>query len=357
MKPSLKRPKRILVVKLRGLGETVLLTASLQALKQAHPEAQIHVAVPTPWAPLLIHHPAVSRIWPVDRHLDKLARAKAIARAALKLRHENFDWVINLHASPSSATLSFACGAPVRSIHFHSAKDKDRYSTVKIPEKGSIKSMLEKDFDTLRALGLLITPGKYRPTLVLKPSEMDEGFRTLSELELKRPVLALGLGSSRPTKCWPIEHFARLAHLWHQDSGGAVAITGPGESHRGALLIEQAGEFDQLAHLSSPSIRLLAAVLSQCSVYAGNDSGVRHLAAAVGIPVVGIFGPEDPKEWQIYSAETDPCFFTPQLACRQDHEPGSPEWCSLQECVTEKNRCMADIRPELVLDACRRVAR
>jgi heptosyltransferase-2 len=355
MKPFLTRPKKLLAIKLRSLGETVVFSASLQALKDAFPETQIHVAVTTAWAPLLIHHPAISRIWPIDRYEDKFARARAIARAALKMRAENFDCVVNFHASPSSATLAFATGARVRSIHFHSGKDKNRYSTVDIPDKGVIKSVLEKDFDAIRALGATVSSSKYAPFITLKPSEMDEGFRLLSSLELERPVLALGLGATRPTKSWPAGHFATLAKLWRDTGGSVLLVTGPGESGKAADVFQAIGDKQRVSHLHDPSIRLLSAVFSQCAVFAGNDSGVKHVAAASGLPTVSLFGPEDPLEWHVYPRELHPYFYIDSLPCRKDNPPGYPAWCSLQECVTEKHRCMTDIAPTSILEACRKV--
>ncbi len=355
MKPFMTRPRKLLAIKLRSLGESVVFSASLQALKDAFPETQIHVAVSTPWAPLLIHHPAVSRIWPVDRHQDRFARARAIARAALKLRQENFDCTVNFHASPSSATLAFATGARVRSIHFHSGKDKDRYSTVQIPDKGIIKSVLEKDFDAIRALGVSVSSSKYLPFITLKPSEMDEGFRTLASLELERPILVLGLGATRPTKSWPASRFAELAKLWRDTGGSVLLVTGPGESAQAAAVFELIGNKQRVSHLHDPSIRLLSAVFSQASVYAGNDSGVKHVAAASGLPTVSVFGPEDPLEWHVYPRDRHPYFYIDSLECRRDNLPGYPAWCSLQQCSVEKHRCMTEIDSAAVFEACRKV--
>jgi len=356
MKPFLTRPKKILVIKLRSLGETVLFSASVQALKEAFPETQIHVAVTTPWAPLLIHHPAISRIWPIDRHTDKLARARSIARAALSLRQENFDCVINFHASPSSATLAFATGAKVRSIHFHSGRDKNRYSTLAIPDKGVVKSVLEKDLDAIRALGVSVDSTKIRPAIFLKPTEMNLGFQTLEQLGLKRPVLALGLGSSRPTKCWSLDRFTELASRWKGETQGSVLlVTGPGEKARGEQILAKLGDRSQVGHVHEPDIRTLSAIFTQCSVFAGNDSGVRHLAAASATPTVTLVGPEDPREWHPYSREQHPLFYVENLPCRKDAQPGYPPWCALQECVVEKHRCMEDIEVGPVFEACRRI--
>lgn len=356
MNPFFTRPRKLLAIKLRPLGESALLSASIYALKEAFPDTELHVATTAPWAQLLIHHPGIARIWPVDRHTDKLSRVRAIARAALKLRSENFDGVINFHASPSSATLAFATGAPVRSIHFHSDKTRNRYSTVAIPDQGALKTMLERDFDAIRALGVSVQSSRYHPTVTLKPSEMDEGFRLLQTLGLQRPLLALGLGSSRPTKSWPAELFAELINDWKSQKNGSVLLIGESEQSEFVNQIcSRLSDQANLATLKESDLRLLSAVFMQCSVFVGNDSGVRHVAAASGLPTVTLFGPEHPKEWTFYSAERHTQLFIEGLSCRRDGPPAGPEWCALQECLKEKHRCMKDIHPISVLEAALRV--
>ena len=92
----------------------------------------------------------------------------------LKLRQERFDCVVNFHASPSTAMISFASGAKTRSIHFHGHNDKNRYSTVAIPGKGTLKPIIERDMDAVRALGLVVPEGR-SPNRILGPSEDRRG--------------------------------------------------------------------------------------------------------------------------------------------------------------------------------------
>src|SRR4051812_23128131 len=98
--PNPNHPRSILVIKLRALGDTVLMTSPLAALRAALPEAKIQVLVPRPWASVLANHPAIDRIWPLNTARHGLARVWELARIVLRLRRERFDWVINLHASP-----------------------------------------------------------------------------------------------------------------------------------------------------------------------------------------------------------------------------------------------------------------
>ena len=109
-----------------------------------------------------------------------------------------------------------------------------------------------------------------------------------------KPVLALAPGSGAQEKNWPISCFATIAQWWRNQTGGAVlVIIGPVEEERGG--------YDPLCRDSLPvrNLRLaqLAALLSRCDLYLGNDSGITHLAASVGAQTAAIFGPSDAFQW------------------------------------------------------------
>lgn len=348
--------RKILAIKLRSLGDTVLLTASLEELWRAFPGAEIHAAVTSSWASILEGHPAIQRIWSYERHREPAARAKAIARFAFKLRKEHFDCVINFHASPSSAIISFATGAKTRSIHFHGHRAKNRYSTVVVPGKGILKPIIERDMDSVRALGVSIKAGKL-PRVYLAEPELSSAAEEIRRSGLHRPLLGIGLGASRPAKSWSVEKFAGLASRWIAETHGSVlVVAGPGEKDSIERLSRQLGS-QGVYYLFNPPLRTLAALLAQVSVFAGNDSGPKHLAIATGVPTVTFFGPEHPFEWHPYARNEHPFFFIEPLACRKDAQPGMPAWCGIHECILEKHRCMSQIEVDPVLLECKRVAR
>ncbi len=370
-KAMFRTPKKILAIKLRPLGDTVLLTAPLRELRKAYPEADIDVVVLSKWAPLFQGDPGIRRVWSYERHAEPTSRAKAVARLALQLRPERYDWVLNFHASPSSATLSFATGAPIRSIHFHSKSDKNRHSTVTVPGKGIPKPIMERDLDTLRAVGVHVPPGLL-PSLAVPPSEKTVARERLDQLGLTGPLLTLGLGSSRPTKSWPLDRFAGVALDWVRKTGGAVlAVTGPEETSIEAEFLRsidtllgadfpETGEAkarirSRVAAQSSLSLKQLCATLALSRVFVGNDAGPRHLAVAVDTPTVTLFGPEDPFEWHAYPLERHPYLYRENLPCRKDAPPGMAPWCALETCVEEQHRCLKTIGTAEVLEQALRV--
>ncbi|HAR42214.1 MAG TPA: hypothetical protein DCS07_06230, partial [Bdellovibrionales bacterium] len=180
--------KKILAIKIRAMGDTVLLTAPLAELRRAYPDAEIHVLVDRCWAPLLEHSPVANRIWGLERRATRLGRLQTLSSLARQLRRERFDLVINFHASTSSAFLSRATGAQVRSIHFHGLKDPNLFSTVLVPGKGQVKPVIERDMDALRALGLSIPEGVY-PRLAVTEDEKSRALAHLASIHLTGPVL------------------------------------------------------------------------------------------------------------------------------------------------------------------------
>jgi heptosyltransferase-2 len=140
-------------------------------------------------------------------------------------------------------------------------------------------------------------------------------------------------------------------------------ITGPGEAEErfGGEVIDQLrakglrprdGGKGDFIHAAGLGVRELAAALSVCRAYVGNDSGPKHLAVAVGIPTFTFFGPEDPVEWHPYDRALHPVFFLPGLACRREDQG---RWCGLQLCTEERHRCMADLDPLEALGEFRRL--
>lgn len=369
---AIPTPKKILAMKLRSLGDTLLMTAPLLELKKAFPQAEIHVAVTSAWAPLLEFHPAVHKIWKYERHAERAARAKAAARLALTLRKERFDCVVNFHASPSSSMVSFATGARVRSVHFHGHNDRNRYSTVIVPGKGVLKPNIERDMDAVRALGVHVPSGRL-PQIFLQDAEKQGAREWLKKLGLPAPFMMIGIGSSRPAKSWDIDRFASLAVEWAmKEAGGVLAVAAPDEAQEANRFLKAV---DDLLSTEIPDaaqratvrtritsehrlpLRPLAALMTHASIVVGNDSGPRHIAVAVGTPTVTIFGPEDPYEWHPYSKDRHPYLFVEGLPCRKDAAPGMPPWCGVHECIVERHQCMKLIGVDPVFEQCRKVAK
>ena len=342
--------KKILVVKLRSLGDTILWTASLRKLREAYPRAEIHAVVPEAWFPLMQMVPGVDRWIPHRVHSEKTARARSILNLIFKLRSEKYDAFIGFHASPSVAMLGLSTGAPNRAIHFHGMRDKNKHSTLQIPGKCEVKPIIERDLDCLRAFGVEVPPCTHFPRFSI-PEQWRSMYPLTNGMD-SVPILWIALGASRQTKHWDVSRFAEVARKWIQGGQGRVMVSrGPGEE-----LLEKEWETfpftteerSKVEWVRSPELPKLATWMSNAKVFLGNDSGPKHLAVALSIPTVTIFGPEDPFEWHPYTESRHGIVYVKNLECRRDAAPGKPPWCGLHTCETEKHRCMTLIQSDQV---------
>lgn len=328
----MKSPRKVLIIKLRAMGDTILTTAPAQALHEELPEAEITALVPDLWAPLLENHPAIHRLWRFRK--DQLFSSW---RWISRIRAEKFDWVMAFHAGGTAINLARFSRAPVRAIHFHHLLKPNKYSTVEIPGKGEVKPIIERDLDVLRALGL--NPQRPATQIHLRSEETCRAQEFLTQQNVRGPVLALGCGASRPTKQWPMEYFATAAQMWRQKTGGSViTVAGAGETAVAGSL-----------RLPHDDLRFVAACVSRAQIFLGNDSGPKHLAVALGIPTVSLFGPEHPFEWHPYAKDQHSYFFLDNLPCRAIRVGQAPAWCALKTCELEQHKCMRQLRPEPVM--------
>jgi ADP-heptose:LPS heptosyltransferase len=328
--------KKVLVIKLRAMGDTAMMTATLNELRRLVPGVQIHALVPKQWSPLLEHHPSVDSLWSFDTKAKGIKKLWKLGTLANKLRAEHFDTAIALHASPGTSLIALLSGAPVRAIHNHNFNEKNLYGTLLIPEKEILKPFIKRDLATLQALGLKPNLDT-APSLFLAPSEKRKA---------QKKLLCLGLGASRSTKIWPMQNFAELARRWHKEKGGEVLCLGaPQEEPLFFELREKLVESDWLSGEFTLSVRQMMSAIDSCEVFVGNDSGPRHVAAALGRRTLTIYGPQDPYECHPYHTIQHPYLFHPDLDCRTHADPsGVHKWCGIERCIERKHECMTKIR-------------
>lgn len=349
-----KPQQRILAVKLRALGDGVIATGALQALHGAG--YTVDYLVPSRWEPAFREAPYLDRIIAVDEPRGALARFWFWLRTIIALRAEGYGAVAVLHASLKTALVgrlvSLGRGPCVVDHHrlqrsaWHRFLYERLLSSRAVPGRGVLKANHDRDLDPVRALGLVVPAAAAQPHLHVSDKEREEARGLLGRhgWSPDEPLLFLGIGASKPTKRWPAHHMSELVKLVaSQDPRWKFVIcTVPGDEEW------LAGFKGEVITLKSRGLREAMAVLSLAQAYVGNDSGMKHVAAALGVPTVTVFGPEDPREWHPYDAKLHPLLFTKDLPCRT--ETGT-HWCPLEVCVEHRHRCLEGITPFDVLRA------
>ncbi len=290
-----KQFNRILLTRLKFIGDVVLTTPLIQTLRETFPSAYIAYLGDSQAVSLLEGNPYLDEIFSVD--FSKRGFIKRIQLFYI-LNRCRFDLVIDLFCNPRSALFSFATGAAVRVGG--DLPGRGKLYTIRIKDDGTPKSAIAFHYQSLKAVG--IEAKSFETKIFLTEEEKKEAMRYLEwqDIDLSKPLVALHPGGTWPAKLWPAERFAELADLLRAKTHAQVLLTrGPGDGET-VKKVENA-VVGHVLSLPVLPLRQLAAIISHCSAYAANDSGPMHIAPALGIPTIGIFGPGEENIWFPYT--------------------------------------------------------
>jgi len=284
--------RNILIIKLRYIGDVLLATPTLRALKTAWPDARVTMMVNRGTEDVLSGNPDLDEIMVLDK--GSLA---AQWRLIAGLRRRRFDTVIDLTDGDRSAFLSWISGAPVR-IGFN---DEHRwrgkcYTQVVQPAPG-VRHRIDRDLEALKFLS--IQAGSKDPQLWLTPEEGNSADHLLDQLGVQRSqaMVILQPGARYWFKAWPTERFAELADRLTSQYGCQVLIGGSHQDIDVAQKIRQIAKSRPIIMAGRTTIKQFAAIAKKSALFVGSDSGAMHMASAVGTPVVALYGPSNPREW------------------------------------------------------------
>lgn len=313
---------RILLTRMKFIGDIVLTTPLIRTLRERFPDAYIAYLGDAQSVSLLEHNPFLNEIIPFDFNKNTLIEQ---LRVATLLRKKKFDLAIDLFCNPRSALLMFATGAPVRvggDLH-----GRGKLYTIRVRDDGTPKTAIDFHYQSLTAAG--IQPLYYKTEIFLTEEEGEEGHKILEQqsINVSKPIVAIHPGATWPSKMWLPERFAELCDRISDELNTEIILTGgPGDGEVVKKVRQAASK--NLRLLPVLSLRKVAAVLSHCSVFVTNDCGPMHIAVAVGTPTIGIFGPGEENIWFPYTSEF-PEGSSKHIALRKD-VPCHP--CHLNVC-------------------------
>ena len=327
---------RFLLVRLGALGDIVHAIPVAAALRRAFPAARIDWLVSPKFRGMLDLVPVVDRPLAVDGR---------VLSAIRELRRSRYDVAIDLQGLLKSAALARSSGA-VRVIGFSSRYLRERlarpfYTEVYDPGGGGIYDEREATHVVRTNLGLL-TPLGITVTTPEFPIERPSSAVAREVVErMGGRYAALNPGAAWPNKRWPAERFGRLARLVRDRHGArSVVLWGQGEEPLARAVVASAGDAAELA--PPTTIADLVAILDGAVLMVAGDTGPMHIAAALGTPVVGIYGPTRPSR----NGPLSPSDVTVSrdAMCRCHH---------LRHCRLD-TMCLLDIGVEEVLSAIER---
>ncbi len=298
--PNLPPGSRVLFIRLRSLGDTVLSTPLFAALKAWRPDLRITVLVESPNEQVLVHNPDLDQVLTIPGDPGFFKSLLSRATALRKIRGARFDCCINLHGGSTSAWLTLLSGSPHR-VGLRIFRNTFAYTeTLDIPARkadGTKWHTVEYQMQWLYRLGL---PEGTIPSLRVVPAPELEGpvLTRLYELGLKpgSRYAVIQPTSKFFTKEWTHEGFAETATYLAKEHGFQVLLSGgPGEEAKLQSVAERCR--DDVLVCSGVSVGDLLWVLRGAKLFVGNDSGPTHLAAALGVPTVVLFGSSDAEVW------------------------------------------------------------
>lgn len=287
--------RRVLVIRLRSIGDTVLATPALHALRRFLPEAEIDILLEEWVAPLLDGFEEIDRVITVER-----GNLQSRARAARELRSRRYDVAFNLHGGTTATILTRASGARHRvgyksyrygRLHNHAAPPANELwgkpATHSVEQQLALLGWTGVPVTDLPPTRLAVTSAASDNIAEkLRAEGIDEGM----PFALFHPAAAF------ETKQWAAANFARVAEELTARGFRIVAVAAPFEEQTIRALRENASA--RVAAFTSLSLPEVTALAARARLFVGNDSGIAHIASAVRTPSVVIFGSSNVAHWR-----------------------------------------------------------
>ena len=338
---------KILLVRLREIGDVVFTTPALHALRSHVPDAHVTYVVEPTAAPVVQHNPHIDELLVVPR-LRGVAGWRADVACGRRLRARGYDVAIDFHGGPRASLLTWLSGAPRRIGYAVPGRAWMYTDRVARPRELRARHSVENQWDLLAPLGI------GAPDRTAFPVEMSADASTAARVAER--LLRAGIGAAdriavmhvsagNPFRRWPLDHFVGVARALRDRLHCRVVVTsGPSERDAAASVVAQSGAVE----CGEFSLTELRALLDRAALYIGGDSGPLHIAATTRVPIVGLYGPTLPERsapWR------DPRLAT--LSIDAGALPCRP--CDQRACAPGDFRCLTRIAPADVIAAAERL--
>ncbi len=291
------RLNHILIIKMRYIGDTVLVTPLLRALKDALPNTRLSFLVNHQSAGIFGNHPHIDHLMIFDYNRARRS-IRYLIKFLLELRRGNFDMVIDLTRNDRSAFFTFISGAPIRMGYEGSSYFLNKAYTHRVPYKfGKIHTV---DHHLMMATALGFSAFDSNPYLeVCKPDiQFIRQFIEAHGIQPDKAIVIIHPGARRCYKCWPLERFSHIADALTTHYPVQVVLAGGPEDREKCQAILKGMQKPGIDLCAKVSLEQLPALIHESVLLIGNDSAPIHIATAVNTPVIALFGPTRWEAWQ-----------------------------------------------------------
>ncbi|RQV96931.1 MAG: glycosyltransferase family 9 protein [Calditrichaeota bacterium] len=329
-----KKHYKFLIIRLSSIGDILLTTPFIRQIKIAYPDSEIHFLIKKEFLDLIKCNPYLDKIIYYDSETGKTG----LRDIALELKGYHYSHVFDLHNNFRS---KYVChklsGSRMYSIH----KDKIKRALLvffKINRYDKIVTIPERYLNVGSALNI---KDDFEGLEIFWDSQTDQNIDNLiKEHSISSKIIIIGPGAGHFTKRWPIEYFKELVHGLTENNSFTTIVLGSLDEHEefNCLLINN-NVFNFAGRLS---LLESAALIKRSKCVVSNDSGLMHLATAVKVPVIAIFG-STVKELGFFPYRSENYVFENlELKCRPCSHLGK------NKCPKGHFKCMLSIKPESV---------
>jgi len=330
-------PRRILIYKVDHLGDVLMSTPGLRAIRRRFPEAEIRVVVGEWSRGVLEHNPNIDRI--VVYNSPRYTRGGFECHTLREVRNSLGDWKPDLVIGLRDDWRTIGASVFDRTARVDRGRAQLREWIARRRSPRDKRHEIDLIWEALAPLG--IEPAEVdRLDYYVSGEERTWAAGLVQEKGLALPFAVFHPGASTRFKEWPLERFARVAREVSGNGRMRVVLIGsPDEVGRAGGLAELLPDLDPLDLSGQMSLRRTAALLEHASLYVGADGGMMHIATALGVPTVGLFGPGHFRTFHPVGRNVEAI---------SRLFPCSP--CSQQSCIRPHDNCMAAITVEEVLE-------
>jgi heptosyltransferase-2 len=322
------------------IGDFVRCHTVVKLLKARYPQRSVDVLTTTLCAPLVDYMPGVRKGIVCDLPRKRLALRRQRSLAA-QFAAEHYGSALIMPRTWKSALAPFLAGIPERTgfageVRFGLINDI-RFGEKKLPR------MIDRCGALTLPKGAPVPLDWPKPELRVPAGEAADWRNRRGLPDDGRPVIAFAPGAVGPSKRWPASYFAELGNALTAEGCSVWVLGSPAEAPLAAEIVAGAGPYAY--DLTSPDLRNAILALKLATACVSNDSGLVHVAAAIGTPTVGIFGPTSPWHWAPLNPLAAIIESRTEVPCRPCHEP---------VCRLHHHRCMRDIPASQILPAVHR---
>ena len=311
---------KILVVRFSSIGDIVLTTPVLRAIKTQRPDVEIHYLTRKSYTSLLKHNPHIQKLYSFDQHINEII---------LELKKEQYDLIVDLHKNIRTLRLKFALKRPSSSFEKENFK---KWFLVNFKKDTLPKvHVVDRYFSAVKTLNVF---SDYKPgELFIAPEETVD---TLVQFGLQaKKYVTIAIGAQFGTKRMP-EHL--VAQIIEKCSNPILIVGGPEDRERGTRIVELCPEKNMINTCGELTIMESASVVSKSATLLTGDTGMMHIAACFDVPIVSVWGntvpalgmyPYYPNQTEKYNIHE-----VTNLKCRPCSKIG------FQECPKKHFNCM-----------------